>query len=139
MWAIDLWNGINIFNCLTSCMPLFINFLTLAFNFCLFAAGEWQIYLSNRAKGNRYRLWYRPILSTCSHFKSYQRQPRLIYEIGPGAIEQSSNRAKCQGISNFNTRLPKENWVAPTVDYMPHNYILSRVANDIFLIKRNVG
>jgi len=26
LWALDLWNGINIFNCLTSCMPLFINF-----------------------------------------------------------------------------------------------------------------
>lgn len=26
VWALDLWNGINIFNCLTSCMPLFINF-----------------------------------------------------------------------------------------------------------------
>lgn len=36
LWAFDLWNGINIFNCLTSCMPLFINILTLAFNFCLF-------------------------------------------------------------------------------------------------------
>lgn len=52
----DLWNGINIFNCLTSCMPLFINFSPRPFELLLLgkqtatataaADVEWQIYLS---------------------------------------------------------------------------------------------